>query len=251
MHILKKFENGRSGSDTYLASLDGMLVVHKVGLKNADKIIDKMRCFPFNVPDVYSYTETSITMQYIDGKSIKEILKPNNLDINKMVAEFIISYIQFSLNHIEEKNFDFSQIIDQKINQVGQWVDIKNFDGIRKSLPKTLVHGDFTFDNLVYKDSKIYMIDFSLSPFSSIYFDINKLQQDLTGMWFVRDEPDPYLWRDSCSNIYKIVESKFPDIFDTKLYRLMVSRILPYCENHLDDREYVIKMIKKEMENEL
>ena len=243
MEILNQFLSGRSGAFVYLAKRNDVLGVYKSNVKNTSGIIELTKKLPFASPEIYDVTESSIFMEYIDGEPIKNVLlNSDNLVVN-IITDYICNYIDFSLSSSTGIK-DFSDVITDKITYLSSWISENKFHGIPVNNPKTLVHGDFTFDNLIYKNGKIYMIDCSPTDFDSIYYDINKLRQDLTGRWFVRNEQSTLPYKPYCDKIYNNVNAEFPNIFHDATYNLMVARILPYCEKNVYDKEYILNMIK-------
>jgi len=57
-------------------------------------------------------------------------------------------------------------------------------------LRATLCHGDLTLQNIVIgHDGKIWVVDLLDSPFEHYWQDVAKLHQDLSGGWFLLDQP--------------------------------------------------------------
>lgn len=240
--IISQFESGRSGANTYLAEKDGIIGVYKTNVKSPSKVFELSKVIPFLQPEIYHIDDNSIFMEYIDGITIKEVLYDPSPKIFSVITDYILSYIDFSLSTSTGMH-DFTDIINNKILSLNDKVDIHYFKNIKTTHPFTITHGDFTFDNLIYKDGKIYMIDLSPTYFNSIYFDMNKLRQDLTGLWFVRNEKNKNLWTPTCDIIYNNIREKHPDLFDDSIYNLMISRIILYCDNNESDRNYIYNML--------
>ena len=240
--ILNEFESGRSGAKVYLAEKDGIIGVYKTNVKNPLKVFELSKRIPFLQPEIYDYNHNSIFMEYIDGIMMREVLREPSISIVSHITDYILSYIDFSLS-TSSGMYDFSDTINNKILSLGDKVDIRYFKNIKTVHPFTVTHGDFTFDNLIYKDGKIYMIDLSPTDFNSIHFDMNKFRQDLSGLWFVRNQDNKHLWRPTCDTIYKNIQLKYPDLFDDATYNLMISRIIPYCSNNEFDRQFVLNSL--------
>jgi len=240
--MISEFLSGRSKSKVYLAELNGIVGVYKTNIRDTAGIVHLSSRIPFRTPEIYEIDEHSIFMEYIQGNSMKDVLQNADNHTIDVVADFILSYIDFSLSS-SYGMFDFSLEVNEKISQVSKYVPSDLFTGIRTSYPRTIVHGDFTFDNLIYTDGKISMIDLSPSVFSSIHFDMNKFRQDISGMWFVRTEVDRTPWVNACNKIYNSIQTAYPMLLDDSLYKLMISRIIPYCDNHVSDRNYVLGML--------
>jgi aminoglycoside phosphotransferase (APT) family kinase protein len=57
-------------------------------------------------------------------------------------------------------------------------------------LPATLCHGDLTLQNMVVgHDGTIWVVDLLDSPFEHYWQDVAKLHQDLSGGWFLLEQP--------------------------------------------------------------
>lgn len=237
--ILSEFESGRSGAKVYLAEKNGIIGVYKTNVKNPSKVIELSNRIPFLQPDIYDYNHNSIFMEYIDGIALRDVLRDPLSNIVSNLTDYILSYVDFSLS-TSSGMYDFSDIINNKISSLNDKVDIQHFKNIKTVHPFTVTHGDFTFDNLIYKDGKIYMIDLSPTDFNSIHFDMNKFRQDLSGLWFVRNQDNKHLWKPTCDTIYKNIQSRHPDLFDDSIYNLMISRIIPYCSDNDFDRQFVL-----------
>lgn len=242
VNIISEFLSGRSKSKVYLAELNGIIGVYKTNIRDTAGIVELSSRMPFRTPEIYEVDETSIFMEYIKGSSMKDTLRDADSRTIGIVSKFILSYIDFSMSS-SSGMFDFSTEINDKISQVSKYVPSGLFSDIRTFHPKTVIHGDLTFDNLIYTDGNISMIDLSPTVFSSINFDINKFRQDISGMWFVRNEVDNSPWINSCNKIYNDIQYAYPTLLDDTLYHLMISRIIPYCDNHVDDRNYVLSML--------
>ena len=243
MKILNQFLSGRSGALVYLAEHNNLVGVYKTNINNTKNIAELSKKIPFPSPEIYEITEDSIFMEYIDGEPIKNVLLNSDKRIISHITNYICEYINFSLSTTDCIK-DFSDVVSNKIKQLSPWISDDKFYGIPVTHPKTIVHGDFTFDNLIYRNGKIYMIDFSPTVFDSIYYDINKLRQDLTGRWFVRNEQSPDKFKLQCDTLYNNISNEFPDIFHDSTYNLMIARLLPYCEKNIYDTGYIMNMIK-------
>ncbi len=93
------------------------------------KVIQKLNEIGIPCPKLFEVNEDQyyIKMEYIDGKKLSEILE--NLNYKKICKE------------------------------IGYYVGLMHKNNI--------IHGDLTTSNILYKDGKIYFIDFGLSFFSS------------------------------------------------------------------------------------
>lgn len=237
--ILNVFTNGMSGSNVYLAKIDTQIGVLKTKIKHVDDIIKKHSLIPFDKPQIYWYTEDSIFMEYIPGVSVKQYLKTaHKSDVDKLIS-YICNYFDYCFSNSIDKNYH--TLLLQKSSELESPIELDLFNTV---LPCSVIHGDFTFDNLLYYNDRFYMIDIHSTPFDSIHFDANKLRQDITSGWFIRNEPNPLLWQLNCNYIYKQLDKKYPYLFNDEIYKFMLLRILPYCST-AQDRKFVITEIEK------
>lgn len=238
--IIHKFENGLSGSDVLLVEINGQSGVLKQNVKNVNSIIDKVNKLPFLQPKIYWYTDNSIFMEYIPGVSIKQYLEvADKKSLDKLVS-FISEYFQYCITN-NCNMIDYTSLIDAKSVLYKNFYDTEIcFD---KILPSGTTHGDFTFDNIIFHNNNFYMIDVHATDYSSVYFDANKLRQDLTGLWFVRKEKNKIQYKISCEYIYAKLNEQFSFLFNDDIYKLMLLRVLPYCRLQYD-REFILKELE-------
>jgi RIO-like serine/threonine protein kinase len=242
VNIISQFISGRSGAKVYLAEKNGIVGVYKTNVKDPYGVYELSKKLPFRTPEIYDISDDSIFMEYINGRPLKDVLRDNDPIKIEIVSDFILSYVDYALNS-SLGMYDFSEIINKKIEQVSEFVSTSYLSNIKTVYPTSITHGDFTFDNMIYCENEVCLIDLSPTPFTSVYFDMNKLRQDLTGYWFVRQEPSYAPWVSACNKIYSIIDTKHPSMFDDGLYNLMISRILPYCKNNDFDFNYVLNML--------
>jgi hypothetical protein len=244
MELIHQFITGRSGSSVYLARQRNQIGVYKTKIKNVKDIVHACSALPFKTPKIYSYTDTTIFMEYISGISIRTYLETATVtDLDRLV-NYISSYFDFCLNSSTE-NKDYKDLILDKHDTIASLCNEDLTYKFNYVLPNSPIHGDFTFDNLLYYNNDFYMIDISPTVFDSVYFDANKLRQDLTGLWFVRNYNNKANYRLSCNYIYDKLKHNYPYIFDDNIYKFMLSRILPYCVNYKEDYDFIMKEINR------
>jgi hypothetical protein len=247
MKILHTFDKGRSNSIVQLASVDNVVGVYKTNVPNVPDLVQKWDVIPFNKPLLYFHDSNSIFMEYIPGVSIKTYLEHATIkDLDRLI-EFISCYIDYCYEN-SQGLFNYKDIIESKFETYKKYIPNGTTYNFNTMLPKSITHGDFTLDNILYYDNKFYLIDISYTVWDSIFFDINKLRQDLTGLWFVRDEDIKHNWKISCDYIYTKLNEKYTDLFNDEIYKLMLSRILPYSKIQ-SETEFLLKEIKRLNEN--
>ncbi len=242
VNIISQFTSGRSGAKVYLAEKNGIVGVYKTDIKDPHGVAELSKKLPFRTPEIYDISDDAIFMEYINGVSIKEIIKQNESSSLNVISDFILNYIEYAFSS-SEGLFDFGDVINEKINKVSSYISPNYFSNMHTIYPKSVIHGDFTFDNMIYYENEIVLIDLSPTPLSSIHFDMNKFRQDLSGYWFVRYEDDNIQWVNYCEEIYRLINDRYPSLFDDKLYNLMISRIFPYCKENTYDFEYIKQII--------
>lgn len=108
-----------------LSELDNTLRIHRT--KKEAKLISEARRLGVATPIIYDIDliEHKIIMEYIDGPRIKDVL----LDMDKSKRREILIKIGSSIGILHNNN---------------------------------IIHGDITTSNILYRDDKLYFIDFSL-----------------------------------------------------------------------------------------
>lgn len=234
MKTIHTFSTGRSGSPVSLIEYNGTIAVLKENLKNVNGILELDYNMDLPTPKIYEYTDTSIIMEYVNGISIKTYLEQaDKQDVHRLI-DYISYYFEYAIARSQPK--EFRPFIEQKIKSLSPYE--VNIPISKTNLLSGIVHGDFTFDNIIYSDGKFVMIDLSPSEHRSIYFDANKLRQDLTGHWFIRNEINTTNIQLSCSIIYEELQKEYSFLFDDNLYKFMFARVLPYCQNEFE-REFI------------
>ena len=241
MKVVRKFK-GHSGSSVYLVEKDNKHYVYK-NVDNAEQHVEVLKGLPFSTPEIIEIGNDFILMEYLPGLEMKQYLTyagPNEI---KQLTNFLIDYITFSFD--TSSQYDFSRELWSKYSQIREHADIiTHVAKIPTILPKGTVHGDFTLENIIFYNNKFYFIDAHCTNLNSIYFDANKLRQDINGLWFAREETNPINYSVSCNLIYSTLSKKFNNLFNDNIYAFMLARILPYCKRELE-RHLVLAEIKK------
>lgn len=127
----------------------------------------------FNVPKIYSLIGETICMEYIEND---EQIKMNEVvDIFKNMKQIpahedssdFSSYIERIKNHSKLANNQFDDIV--KILSMDNYVQTMN-------KCKSFCHGDFSYDNILHNNEKLYLIDPIYEPksYSSWLLDVSK-----------------------------------------------------------------------------
>jgi len=133
----------RKGAEANLYLRDGLLIKERVEKKyripefdrrvrknrtaREGRIMEKALKAGVNVPKIHAVDEKSfkITMEYVDGRLLKDVFESDEADIPKLSA------------------------------QIGE--------SLRKLHDAGIIHNDLTTSNLILHDSKIFLIDFGLA----------------------------------------------------------------------------------------
>ncbi len=241
MKIVRRFK-GHSGSSVYLVEKDNKHYVYK-NVDNAEQCVEVLKGLPFPVPEIIEVGKDFILMEYLPGLDMKQYLTYAGSSEIKQLTNFLVDYITSSFE--TSSQYDFGKELWEKYSQIKDHADIiTHVAKIPTDLPKGIVHGDLTLENIIFYNNKFYFIDAHPTNLNSIYFDANKLRQDINGLWFVREETDLVNYAVSCNLIYSTLLKKFDNLFNDNIYAFMLARILPYCKRDLE-RNLVLAEIKK------
>lgn len=240
---LKEFK-GFSGSQVFLLQDQEKIFVRKQG--NITRNLERYNALQgsCNLPKIYKSEKNILDLEYISGLDIKQFIKYKKVDI---LIDFLVDVIKNFNKSIIEK--DYTPIYEKKL----KWIeksDIQiNFSELIKKLPKilpkSLYHGDFTFENIIFSTDKneFYLIDPLTSDYDSFIFDLAKLRQDLESQWFIRHEKhflDVHL-----STIQNNVFSKLGIKIDNYLLILMLLRVYPYCTKNSYEQIFLKREIER------
>jgi hypothetical protein len=240
---IKEF-SGFSGSYIYLMEDDEKKFIRKINNieRNYNKLI-QLNDLNYNVPKIYKKSNNTLDMQYIQGIDMRFFLKTHDLNL------FTDSIIELINNFKKtEKIKNYKDCYIKKLEEIENY---KIFPFTKKEfllklpekLPQSICHGDLTFDNLIFSNSKFYMIDCITGDFDSWIFDIIKLRQDLKCKWFLRDSNDKSLY-----NCLELIENKlkkeYPQAFDDNLLILMLLRVYKYTKKDSIEEKFIIENIQ-------
>jgi len=243
--VIKTF-SGFSGADIALIynHNENLLFVRKQG--NIDRNYIKLRELlelNFNVPKIYSKTQTTLDMEYIPGYDIQTYLLRND---STALVDFIIDTINRFKSTTVVK--DYLETYTNKLSKIDDRLLPFKKEELLNCLPskleQSLCHGDFTFENIIYaKSNKFFMIDCSTGEYDSWIFDIAKLRQDLDAQWFIRNTN--LKLNSILLTIKNNLKEEFPEAFDDNIYILMLLRVLIYCQPHSFEYNLLLIEIKK------
>jgi tRNA A-37 threonylcarbamoyl transferase component Bud32 len=240
---LVKHLKGHSGAKVSLYVEDNEYFVIKENYKKARESVEILNALPFPTPHVYEVTDDKIVMDYINGQDMKSyLLTATEKEIQNLI-DFISGYVNWCLDN--STNVDFYEQVYSKIMTLGNDINISYLLKEKWSdIPQSLIHGDFTLENIMYANGKFYLIDANPTELNSVYFDINKLRQDLDCLWFVRNEKEKIHYKIVCEKISKELKKRFNFMQKDTIMVLMLSRILPYTKDS-DTKDFLYKEIEK------
>jgi hypothetical protein len=234
---------GFSGAQVMLMKKREMLFIRKIG--NIDRNEEQLKKLSdkFPVPKIYGRVDDRLDIEYLHGLDIKSYLLTHSHD---NLADFIIGTLtEFSKN---SKLKDYSDTYKENLSLYDfsefSFTAQDLFKKLPKILPKSLYHGDFTLENIIYtEDRGFFMIDCSSGIWDSYVFDIAKLRQDLECGWFLRYNPISVDVK--ISAIQKKILEQFPEADNNYLLILMLLRVNRYTMPNTIERNLIIQGITR------
>lgn len=240
MQLIQQLK-GHSGANVVLVEDNNVYKVIKTNFSKAIESAYILEHLPFPTPEIYHVEHNKLEMEYIQGQDMKTYLENASYsEINKL-TDFICNYIDYCI--FESTDYNFSLEIEEKLDSLSKHIDVKKVTPTSSVFPRSLIHGDFTLENILFSNNKFYLIDSNPTNLNSIVFDANKLRQDIDGLWFIRNTTNKLNISINCSKISKTLKDKYDFIDNDSLYRFMIGRILPYCKD-----QFTTDFITKEIE---
>lgn len=241
---------GHSGANVFLYKNE---IVFKVNYKKAEESAKILEELPINTPKVYYSENNTLIMEYLNGEDmITYLSSPSKKRVDKLI-DFCINYFDYCLDNSVEYNF-YNEVLEKlekislglngiKIDKVIDYIKRNNRLSI---LPRSIIHGDFTLDNIIYYKDDFYLIDANPTELNSIVFDANKLLQDLDKYWFLfrSNNLDNRGIKLVCNKISKILKERYNFLKEKWYLDFMLCRILPYCTD-LNTINFLHKNIKE------
>ena len=242
MHLVKHLK-GHSGATVSLYKDDEGYKVVKENYSKARESVDILNALPFNTPKIYEVTDDKIVMEYINGQDMASYLESaTEEDVEKLI-EFITEYINWCLNN--SQYVDFYEPVLAKVLDLGKEINLSFILKEKWSnIPMSLIHGDFTLENIMYSNGKFYLIDANPTNLNSVYFDANKLRQDIDSLWFVRHKKNKLHYKIVCDKISKKLKKRFNFMQNDTIMILMLSRILPYTKDNFT-KNFLLEELQK------
>ena len=239
--IIKEL-HGFSGTQVLLMKKHNRLFVRKVGDvgRNVERMYALQDRFP--LPIIYGYSKNKRDIEYVHSLDVKTYLKTNHYE---KLLHFINNCLEmFSENAVEK---DYTQIYINKLNEI-DFTEIpftakELLDRLPKILPSSNYHGDLTLENILYSDTRGFLlIDCQTTDYDSYIFDIAKLRQDLECGWFTRY--DNSMIDVKIKHIQLEILKKFSIADNDYLLILMLLRVYRYTKPNTYERQFIKDWIK-------
>lgn len=201
-------------------------------------------------------------MEYVSGYSFKDYLAFANTNQILFIYESLCEYFDFLIsqsnyykaahvrNKVVEKMQSFSSVEEEFLKFVLDYSEKVDFS----SAPKTFCHGDLTFSNMIFRNNRIFFIDFLDSYLDSFLLDLVKLKQDLYYGWSIETQDIPAkdkirIWQ-TFTFLWKKLEKKYYYYINLDAFKVMDAinyfRIEPYLTN--DHQRFILKSSIRKLE---
>jgi len=171
-------------------------------------------------------------MEKVNGKTLYEVWYKLSKEERKKVILNIIDILK-TFHSIPVKEYDFSTYIKTKISELLNKCNISDelFDSLLvmcdtyfKENKFGIIHGDLHFDNFMYDDGRINLLDFERYMASPIDYDFRI---------FYRYAETPWLWASEKTDMLT-VETDYQDIMKNFIENYDELRNIPYLEERLE-----------------
>lgn len=254
-----KVKSGKSRTIKYICSFEQKKYFVKIINENLEEkiasIYKKYNDSCILTPKIFylkyfkEIDKTCIVTEYIDGKSLLDIMNDKSCEELEMIAISIGNMLRSFNNDIIDKNKIINSLNDDLEFMMKNAYDLQNklddlpyinLNKIFRSLEKIkkyvystkpkFIHGDITFNNIIIKEDKIYFIDIEngKNSFRSL---------DFKGNWWWTWQGENVLKEQALyRGIYKgLFDGKIPEQFHKELAFTMIytflSRLKKYKEN--------------------
>lgn len=233
--------NGYSGSDVWQIGS----VVQKYA-KDCDKVAfwyKQAKAISgglFKVPDVLSYREGNIQIEYINGTPLYKCVNRNNI-------ESICTTLRlFESMHVLDNSYDdYTCYVENKLGGIFA----SKFESLAKKYRKlveplfrkgTFCHGDFSIFNIIISGQIPNLIDPCVRRWNTWLLDAAKMRATLSGLGSILGSESDYL------DILPFFDSHFTGEENVAIQFLELTqyiRVLPYAEN--EDYKRISELIEK------
>lgn len=126
-------------------------------------------------------------------------------------------------------NHDELQILDNSYSKFDNYLESNEF---------VLVHNDLHFDNIIYNNGKIKLIDFERSIYAPRDFELDILYRMIRKPWkFASEETERFTKLEDYKNIMKYIEKYYPEIIniDNLYKRLAIYDVIYYLKQYINN----------------
>ena len=226
-------------------------------LSNKDNnLIPKLYYYNTDKEDVPYYYEV---LEKINGVSLYCIWHT----LKEKERENVIRQLCLSLKKIHkntEKNGDWYKIISNKFSKLyKKSISLNLFSNIEKELIDkaynkfsyflgieefVLLHNDLHFDNIIYNNGKIKLIDFERSVYAPIDFELDIIYRMVRKPWkFASEATEKYIKLDDYKNIMEYIRKYYHEMFVTNnLYERLAIYDMVYFFNQYIEYPSIISL---------
>lgn len=276
--------NGNSGCDLTIFEENGQLFVRKSSPSSSYNVRLKKQCVKqkqchdnnaiksITVPDAYfDMDNNQIIMPYVYGQSFIDKFEHSTVEDVNYILNTLYEFINNELEQCELKPIDKEVFIKKlmSIREAGTSNVLVNNEDLQAltskaikyitslnediCLPVNVCHGDLTFSNIIFTNSKLCLIDFLDSFVETPLQDIIKLRQDTLYRWslMMAKELDNYN-SVRIMIILKYMDSKIDEEYTkydwyVKYYNFLqfinILRIVPYVKTQ-EIYKYLINILQ-------
>jgi serine/threonine protein kinase len=200
-----------------------------------------------------------LNMEYISGITMANYMKTISLCEITKIADIFTSLIPIRFDYDRAAGSIFKNKIlslEKHICGINNEIIFNSYNLLKmfrwKYVIKSSCHGDFTLENMLIADNKIYLFDFLDSFYDSWMIDYAKLLQDLDLYWSYRSEKNInnnllvrlFILRDALVDfVLRLNDGEC--IIETLYYILLLNvlRILPYA-NENSTKKWISEKVK-------
>lgn len=248
----KKYKIINSGFTNAIYQVENYIVRICTKSENEEKFANEIEFYQNNqnenIPKLIMSDKTKTVIPYyyeiiekIEGKTLYEIWYKLKEEERKEVILKLTSSIR-KLHKIKVKEYDFKEYIKNKIKEYLTICNItdelfedllNNCDIYFKENKFGLIHGDLHFDNIIYKDDKLTLLDFEYAMPASIDYDFRILN---------RYKEVPWHWASVKTDMLTI-ENDYQNLMPTIIENYQELKEIPYLEERLLIYD-IIEMLK-------
>jgi len=199
-------------------------------------------------------------IEYIEGKTLYEIwYRLSEMEREKILIK-VVEAIK-SIHRIEVEPFDFKEYLKKEISQLlkdnrlnGQLFQ-KLLDSCNQYFEENhfgLIHGDLHFDNLIYKNDRIYIIDFERIMAFPIDYEFKILNRCRYSAWrWASEKTDMLTVEDDYQKVIATIIENYKELKNIKYLkeRLVIYQIIDELKEYKDHKnQETLRNIEKNIE---